>query len=74
MRVRCVRLHLFLTSAQDGGDWSDSLPGHFTPEERAPGTHWLGGWVGPKVGLDVVANKQNSTPAMNRTPVVQPVA
>jgi hypothetical protein len=20
--------------------------------ERAPNTHWLGGWVGPRVGLD----------------------
>ena len=23
----------------------------FTPQER-PGTHWTGGWVGPKAGLD----------------------
>jgi hypothetical protein len=22
------------------------------PGEKAPGTHWLGGWVGPIVGLD----------------------
>jgi len=26
--------------------WSASHPGRFTPKERAPGTHWLGGWVG----------------------------
>jgi hypothetical protein len=24
------------------------------PGERAPNTHWLGGWVGPRAGLDVV--------------------
>jgi hypothetical protein len=24
------------------------------PRERAPGTHWIGGWVGPSVGLDAV--------------------
>jgi hypothetical protein len=26
--------------------------GRFTPRERAPGTHWIGGWVGPRAGLD----------------------
>jgi hypothetical protein len=24
----------------------------FTPGEKIPGTHWTGGWVGPRVGLD----------------------
>jgi len=43
-----------LTSALDGGEWSASCPGHFTHRERAPGTHWIGGWVGPRVGLDTV--------------------
>jgi hypothetical protein len=36
----------FLTLALDGG--------RFTPGERAPGTHWIGGWVGPRTGLDAV--------------------
>jgi hypothetical protein len=22
------------------------------PWERTPGTHWIGGWVGPRAGLD----------------------
>jgi hypothetical protein len=30
-----VQLHAFLTSALDGGEWSASRPGHFTPKERA---------------------------------------
>jgi hypothetical protein len=30
----------FLTSALDGGEQSSRL-GHFTPGERALGTHWL---------------------------------
>jgi hypothetical protein len=30
----------------DGGEWSVSRPGRFTPRERAPGIHWIGGWVG----------------------------
>jgi hypothetical protein len=24
------------------------------PRERAPGTHWIRGWVGPSAGLDDV--------------------
>jgi hypothetical protein len=29
-----------------------SRPRCFTTGERAPGTHWIGGWVGPRAGLD----------------------
>jgi hypothetical protein len=43
---------LFLTSALDGGEWSSSRPGCFTPGERTAGVHWIGGWVGPRAGLD----------------------
>jgi hypothetical protein len=45
----------FLTSALDGGEWSASRPRRFTLEERTNGTHWTGGWVGPKAGFDAVA-------------------
>jgi hypothetical protein len=34
------------------GEWSASRPCRFTPKERAPGTHWIGGWVGPRAVLD----------------------
>jgi len=30
-------------AALEGGEWSASRPGRFTPMERAPGTHWIGG-------------------------------
>jgi hypothetical protein len=50
-----------LISALDGGEWSDSRPDRFTYEESAPGTHWIGGWVGPKAALDA-ANKKKSVP------------
>jgi hypothetical protein len=43
-----------LTSALDGGEWLASRPGRFTPREKAPGTHWIGGWVGPRAFLDAV--------------------
>ena len=39
---------LSLTSALDGGAWPTPRPGHFIP-----GTHCIGGWVGPRTGLDV---------------------
>jgi hypothetical protein len=35
-----------LTSALDGGERSASRSGRFTPRERTPSTHWIGGWVG----------------------------
>jgi hypothetical protein len=39
-------------SALVGSEWSASRPGCFTPGERAPGTHWIGGWVDPRDGLN----------------------
>jgi hypothetical protein len=41
-----------LTSALVGGEWSTSRPGRFTPGERAPGTHWTGGWVDLRASRD----------------------
>jgi hypothetical protein len=43
-----------LTSALDGGEWSVSRTGRLAPRERAPGTYWIGGWVGPRAVLDPV--------------------
>jgi hypothetical protein len=62
-----VSLHAFLTLALDGGEWSASRPGRFTRRERAPGTHWIGGLVGPRAGLDKVV------PGLE-PPIIQPVA
>jgi hypothetical protein len=30
----------------------------FTPREGDPGTHWIGGWVGPRTGLDDVERRK----------------
>jgi hypothetical protein len=49
-----VWIHVFLTSALGGGELSVSRPGCFTPGEGDPGTHWIGGWVDPRAGLDDV--------------------
>jgi hypothetical protein len=43
-----------VTSALDGGEWSASRTGRFTPRERSTGTHWIGGWMGPRAVLDAV--------------------
>jgi hypothetical protein len=64
------------TSALDGGEWSASRPGRFTPRERDPGTHWIGGWVGPRAVLDAVVKKIPSPrrEPNPRNPIVQPIA
>jgi hypothetical protein len=35
-----------------GNEWSASRHGRFAPGESIPDTHWIGGWVGPRTGLD----------------------
>jgi hypothetical protein len=44
-----------LTSALDGSEWRASRTCLFTTMERAPGTLWIGGWVGHRAGLDAVS-------------------
>jgi len=53
-----------LTSALDGGEWSASRLGRFTPRERAPCTLWIGSWVGPREVLDAVVKRKNSQPLL----------
>jgi hypothetical protein len=50
MRGVDVYTHVFLTSALVAGVVSFTLR-PFYPGERAPGTHWIGGWVGPRADL-----------------------
>jgi hypothetical protein len=59
-----VLIHIFLTSALAGGEWSASRSDRFTPGERSPGTHWIG-WVNPRAGLDV---EKILDPTGTRTP------
>jgi hypothetical protein len=53
-----IYINIFLTSALIGGEWSASRPNRFTPVERAHGTHWIGGWVGLRAGLDDVEKRK----------------
>jgi hypothetical protein len=43
-------------------------PGHFTPKERAPSTHWIGGWVDPRAGLDTVVKRKILSPCRDSNP------
>jgi hypothetical protein len=48
----------FLTLALDGGEWSASHPGHYNPGQRTLDTHWIEGWVGPRVGQDTIGKRK----------------
>jgi hypothetical protein len=41
-----VKIHAFLTLAQDGYEWSVSSSGYFTSKERTARSHKIGVWVG----------------------------
>jgi hypothetical protein len=44
------------------------------PEERAPGTHWIGGWVDPRAGLDSAEKRKFLTlPGLELRPLGRPV-
>jgi hypothetical protein len=58
---------LSLTSALDGGEWSDLRPGRLNPKKTASGTHWTGGWVGPRAVLDALVKRKITSPP--RTPI-----
>jgi hypothetical protein len=47
-----------MTSGLVGGEWPASRASRFTSGERAPGTHWIGGWVGLRAGLDDVEERK----------------
>jgi hypothetical protein len=68
----------FSTSALDRDEWPASRPGRaFTPDERTPGTHCTGCWVGLRAGLDTEDKGKILCPRrgwnLDRQ-VVQPVA
>jgi hypothetical protein len=42
--------------------WSASSPDRFISEERAPGTNWIGDWVGLRAVIDAVEKRKISLP------------
>jgi hypothetical protein len=69
-----VQIHVILTSPLAGDEWSASRPCRFTPRERARGIHWIGGWVGPRAGLDDVEKRKFLTlPGLEYRPLGCPI-
>jgi hypothetical protein len=62
----------FLTSALAGGEWSASRSCRFTPGESATGTHWIGGWVGRRAGMDVEKRTFLTLPGHELRPLARP--
>jgi len=58
-----------MTAALEGSEWSAARPGRTLPVVK-PGTHFTGGWVGPRAGLD---GWKNLVPTGIRSRTVQPV-
>jgi hypothetical protein len=56
---RMYSSYSFLTSVTRWG-WVVSVTPRprFTPGERTPGIRWIGGWVGPRAGLDTGARRK----------------
>jgi hypothetical protein len=70
-----VYTHIYLTSPLDGAEWLGSRPGRFTSEEKYPGTHWIGGWVGPRAGLDDSEKRKFLTlPGLELRPLGRPAS
>jgi hypothetical protein len=68
-----VQIHVFLSSTLVGSEWSASRRGRLTSGERTPGTHWIGGWVGPRAGLDDVEKRKFLTlPGLELRPLRRP--
>jgi hypothetical protein len=59
-----VYIHIFLTLALVGAEWSASRPGRLTPS-----THWIGGWVGPRAHQDVEKRKFFTLPGLELRPL-----
>jgi hypothetical protein len=49
-------------------------PNCWNSGQKDPGTHYPGGLLGSKAGLNAVSKRKVLAPVGNRTPVVQPVA
>jgi hypothetical protein len=68
-----VQIHIFLTSALAVAEWSASRSGRSTLGERAPGTHWIGGWVDPRADLDNLDKRKFFTlPGLELRPLSRP--
>jgi hypothetical protein len=69
-----VKLSLYITKVprheKAEEEWSASRPSSFTPGERAPGTHWMLDWLGPRADLYVVVERKYCNLSGNRAAIL----
>jgi hypothetical protein len=62
MPWRCMREWMYRSRFLDlGTSWRwvvSFMPRPLYPQEKAPGTHWIGGWVKPRAGLDEMEKRK----------------
>jgi hypothetical protein len=72
-----VQIHIFfLHRHQLNVSGQLHVPAALTPEESTPGTHWIRGWVDPRVSLDDVEQRKLVTlqGLELRPSIIKPVA
>jgi hypothetical protein len=64
---------IFLISALAGGEGSASCQAALPPWKGTPCTHWIGGWVDPRAGLDDAEKRKFFTlPGLELRPLGRP--
>jgi hypothetical protein len=63
-----VLLHYSWPKQQMYGELSDSSPGSFGTKQITLSTHWIGGCVGPRAGLDAEEQRKISHPSWDSNP------
>lgn len=64
-----VKIHMFLISTLAGSEGSSSSSDCFIPS-----IHYIGGWVGPRTGFDVIMIKKPLPLTGHQTQVIQSIA
>jgi hypothetical protein len=65
-----MSIHVLLTSALVGGEWSASSPDHFTPRKELPVPIWIGG--GYAIERDLEKRKILPLPQLELRPFGRP--
>jgi hypothetical protein len=72
-RTEAYSSYSFLTSALHGVSGQYHAPAVLYPQESTPVTHWIGGLLGLRAGLDTEAKLQSFATDEDRSTVVQTV-